>query len=145
MKVRSVKSIPERQYPFELSKATKKWIDFLNELPEGETIEVSVPQELSKEDREKRLRVIRDRLKSASKRAQGDYEFCRRNNAYYVKRLSEQEKNFPNNIGKTSNDTNTGFRELPEKVGVGARGITQKTPQETEEDKGYYEERKEYL
>lgn len=84
-----VDSVPQRQFPFQLSERTKQYIAFLNELPPGRIVRFSPESGCSVEARELYLRKVRDRLRSAVKHANGKYSYVRRNNSYYVERLQE--------------------------------------------------------
>lgn len=95
-----VNEVPERQFPFKLSERTKQYIDFLNRLSPGHIVRFSPEEGSTPEERELYLRKVRDRLRTAIKKADGDYEYVRRDNSYYVERLRGKDE--VRSLGRTT-------------------------------------------
>lgn len=87
-----VNEVPERKFPFTLSERTKQYIDFLNRLSPGHIVKFSPEPGSTPEEREFYLRKVRDRLRTAIKKADGEFVYVRRDNAYYVERLPERQE-----------------------------------------------------
>lgn len=95
-----VNEVPERKFPFTLSERTKQYIDFLNRLSPGHIVKFSPEPGSTPQERELYLRKVRDRLRTAIKKAEGEYEYVRRDNSYYVERLPDKHEVKP--LEKTS-------------------------------------------
>lgn len=81
--------IPPRQFHFTLSDQTKELIAVLGGVPPGRTLTFRVGAGLSRRERERALRGIKDRLLVATKHAPGVWDVRRRQHVYYARRLEE--------------------------------------------------------
>lgn len=86
-------TVPPREYHFKLGKETEEMIAVLSAVKPGTSMRFRVSGLQARQDRERELHQIRDRLKVATKHAPGAWKIQRRQHDYYAYRYPEEEQN----------------------------------------------------